>query len=149
MSQEDVEVVRRFEETMVAAIEAESSGAQGDFAAIFELVHEDIVIHGAPSLPHGAKRVGHKGFIELGESFGANWKFIETPTFTYRDAGDVVLLHATFRLESLTSGQQVPVDMIELHRVKDGKIIELTPFYRDTVPESAAAGMCTIISTAE
>ena len=98
MSQENVDVVRRFEEAMVAAIDNESSGGEGDFASILALLDEEVVIHGAASLPHGAEQVGHAGFFKLGELFSENWTFIEKPTFVYRDAGDVVLLHATFVL---------------------------------------------------
>ena len=148
MSQENVDVVRRFEEAMVAAIDNESSGGEGDFASILALLDEECVIHGAASLPHGAEQVGHAGFFKLGELFSENWTFIEKPTFVYRDAGDVVLLHATFVLESRVSGKRVPVEMVELHTVKNGKIVDLMPYYRDTVPEAEAAGMCKIISRA-
>ena len=35
--------------------------------------------------------------------------------------------------------------MVELLTVKNGKIVDLMPYYRDTVPEAEAAGMCEII----
>jgi ketosteroid isomerase-like protein len=146
MSQENVEVVRGFEESMVPSIQDQSSSGDGDFASILALLDEECAFRPPASLPHGGDWIGHEAFIKMGEKFGEAWNFIETPTFTFRDAGDIVLLHATFVLESRVTGKQVPIDMVELIKVKDGKIVELVPYYRDTVPQSEAAGMATTIS---
>lgn len=146
MSKENVEVVRKFEEAMVAALDAAATGGEADFDSILAMLDENIVIHGAASLPHGADQVGHAGFFKLGELFSESWTFVEKPTFIYRDAEDVVLLHATFELENRTSGKRVPVEMVELHTVKNGKIVDLMPYYRDTVPEAEAAGLVKVVS---
>jgi uncharacterized protein len=148
MSQENVEVVSRFEEMMVASIDDEATGGDGDFQSLLSMLDENVVMRPPGSLPHGGDWIGRDAIVRMGEKFGEAWTFIEKPTFTFRDAGDIVLLHATFVLESRVTGKQVPIDMVELITVKDGRIAELVPYYRDTVPQSEAAGMAKTVSRA-
>lgn len=141
MSQENVEVVRKFEESMVPSLAEEATSGEGDFQSILALLDTECVFRPPPSIPHGGDWIGHDGFVKMGEAFGEAWNMIEPPKFTFRDAGDIVLLHATFVLESRETGKRVPVEMVELITVSDGKIVELVPYYRDTVPLSEAAGI--------
>src|SRR5438445_8301860 len=101
MSQENVEVVRRFEESMVPSLEEEAASSEGDFAKILELLDPEVVFRPPPSVPHGGDWVGHDGFVRMGQAFGQAWNMVERPTFEYLDAGgERVVLIASFVLES-------------------------------------------------
>jgi hypothetical protein len=146
----NLEVVRQFEDSMVPSLEEEATSAGGDFAGILELLDPAVVFRPPPSLPHGGDWTGHNGFVKMGETFGEAWNMARAPTFEFFDVSDGrVLLTASFVLESRETGRTVPVEMVELITVRDGRIVELVPFYRDTVPIATAAGTIADVQRAE
>jgi ketosteroid isomerase-like protein len=143
MSQENVDVVIRFEESMVPSLETEDAdAAQTGFEKILALLDAEVVFRPPAALPHGGDWVGHDGFVRMGQVFAEAWEMVKAPDFQFMDGGgDRVVLIANFILKSRATGTQVPVDMVEVVTVRDGKIVELVPYYRDTVPLSLAAGL--------
>jgi ketosteroid isomerase-like protein len=143
MSQENVDVVIRFEQSMVPSLELEDAdAATAGFEKILALLDAEVVFRPPMSLPHGGDWTGHDGFVEMGQVFNGAWEMIEPPKFDFMDAGgDRVVLIAHFIIKSRETGTHVPVDMVEIVTVRDGKIVELVPYYRDTVPLSQAAGL--------
>lgn len=142
MSQANVDLVRRFEESMVPSLEEEDAAvAQSGFERILAMLDDQVVFRPPPSLPHGGDHVGHDGFVHMGQVFADAWEMVEAPSFDYIDAGgDRVVLTIAFVLRARATGAEVPVEMVEVVTVRDGKIVELVPYYRDTVPLARAAG---------
>ena len=60
--------------------------------------------------------------------------------FAVAAGGDGVITLASFTIESRHTGRSVPVRMVEVVTVRDGRIVDLDAYYRDTVPIIQAAG---------
>jgi len=142
MSQENVEIVKRFETMMVPSLEEEDeSAAQGGFEQILELLDENVAFRPTSVLPHGGDWIGHDGFMKMGEAFSKAWDLVDGVNFEYLDGGgDKVVILASFTITSRETGRSVPVRMVEIVTVRDGKITELVPYYYDTIPIVEAAG---------
>jgi ketosteroid isomerase-like protein len=143
LSQENVEIVRRFEEMMVPSLEQEdAAAARRRLEEILELLDPEVVFSPTTSIPgHGGTWVGHDGFVQMGEAFNRTWELPEGVQFEYLDAGDdKVVIIASFPLVNKETRQATHVDMVEIVTVRDGRITELVPYYYDTVRIVAAAG---------
>jgi ketosteroid isomerase-like protein len=142
MSQENVEVVRRFESLMVPSLEEEDASASDNrLRQVLDLLDPEVAFHATRSLPHGGDYVGHDSFLKMGEQFRELWNLGDGVELDYIDAGgDKVITLAAFTIESRRTGRSVPVQMVEVVTVRDGKITELVAYYFDTVPIVEAGG---------
>ncbi|MEU6008334.1 nuclear transport factor 2 family protein [Streptomyces sp. NPDC047453] len=98
----------------------------------FELVAEDFVANEPGSLPYRGQHHGPRGLRgllrQVNELFALS---IESVRVT--DAGpDRALADVGIRLASRTTGKQLGTRVLELYRVRDGKLVELDVFYQDT-----------------
>jgi ketosteroid isomerase-like protein len=130
---EALEVVKKFGQLMTRDLSDDGSTPEQRLAQIMELVHPDIKMPVAGSLPYGGMHIGHDGFLEMGADFAKTWVIIETGVeYVGMDDGRVaVFYNPTF--ESVETGRRVTFKMVEILVVKDGKIAELVPYYFDTV----------------
>jgi ketosteroid isomerase-like protein len=102
-------------------------------AEIVELVHPDIVVPVAGSLPFGGIHVGRGSFLAMGAEFAKTWVIVDSgPEIVGMDDGRVAVFDNPL-FESVATGRQVRFKMVEFLRVKDGKIAEIVPYYFDTV----------------
>lgn len=142
MSQENVEAVKQFEEMMVPSLQEEDEEtAKKRFAAILDLLDDEVAFVPCESMPHGGDYIGHEGFVKLGEAFSEAWDLPTGVDFQYLDGGgDKVVILARFDAVSKHTGKSVEFKMVEIITVRDGKILELVPYYYDTVPIKEACG---------
>jgi uncharacterized protein len=138
VSQENVEVVRRFEEVMV---DGGIGNPEERIEQALSLLDENVAFRPFPAMPgHGGDWIGHDGFLRMCEAYGSAWEPPEGVEFEYLDCGgETVVTLISFTSRSRISGREVPVRMIEVVTVRDGKIVELVPYYADTVPFVEAA----------
>jgi ketosteroid isomerase-like protein len=137
LSQENVEVVRRFESLMVAE-EAEAETADSAFVAdlvqqALQLLDENVAFRPFSGMPgHGGDWVGRDEFLKMCEAYGSAWEAPENVVTEYLDAGEEkVVVILAFDSRSRLTGRTVPVRMVEIITVRDGKITELVPYYHD------------------
>jgi ketosteroid isomerase-like protein len=142
LSQENVEVVRRFESLMVPSLaEEDPSEAEKRLQEILDLLDPEVAFHACPSLPHGGDYVGHDSFLKMGEQFRELWNTPGGVDLQYLDAGeDKVVTMASFTFESRHTGRSAPNRMVEIVTVRNGKIAELVAYYYDVVPVIEAGG---------
>jgi ketosteroid isomerase-like protein len=128
-----VEVVRKFGALMTRDLSDDGSPHEERLAEIMELVHPDIVVPVAGSLPFGGIHVGHDSFLAMGAEFAKTWVIIESEAeIVGMDDGRVAVFDSPL-FESVATGRQVRCTMVEFLRVKDGKIAEVVPYYFDTM----------------
>jgi len=130
------EVVRAFNEACL----------RGDWAALESLIDPDLEIHEAPSMPYGGTFRGLEGLRQLMGLARAVWTDLggdnRQPYKVFdlesTDDGDLVLMLG--KLDSRVGGGDTRMQMTiaEIHRVVDGRIVELTPHYWDTAAIAAA-----------
>jgi len=141
VSQENVDVVRRFEQLMVPALE-ESDAETSDrrLEQVKALLDPDVIFHASPTIPHGGTYRGYEAFFKMGEQFRDLWDISPGVELEYIDGGgDRVITIAKWTGISKLTGRAVPVDMIEVLTIKDGRIKELRAYYEDTAALSEAA----------
>ena len=142
MSKENVEVVKRFESLMVPSLEErDATVAEGGFDQVLALLDPQVAFHASPSIPHGGDYIGHDRFLRMCDQFRELWNLVGAVDLEYLDAGDDrVITLASFTAESRHTGRSVPIRMVEVVTVRNGKITELVAYYYDTVPIIEAGG---------
>jgi uncharacterized protein len=141
VSQENVDIVKRFEALMVPSLEeADNEAAQRRQEEILSILDPEVVFFATPSLPHGGTYVGHDAFFKMGEQFRDLWDIADGVQLEYIDGGgDRVITLASWTAVSRHTSRLVPVRMVEVVTVRDGRIKELRAYYEDTVPLIEAA----------
>ncbi|WP_205698780.1 nuclear transport factor 2 family protein [Conexibacter sp. SYSU D00693] len=95
------------------------------------LLAGDVTVHEPESLPYGGDHRGPDAFAAmLGQIAGAYR--VRLDGHELHDAGDVVVAHVRCRMTSRTTGRELDVPIIELYRVRDGRILALDAFPKDT-----------------
>lgn len=103
----------------------------GDREGALALLHPDVRVEQPPSLPHGGTHVGLSGMATMGEAFAAHWtRTIEEPR--HLACGDTVVQITRQTWSSLATGRAATVDVVELLKVVDGRVVEIRVFPQDT-----------------
>jgi ketosteroid isomerase-like protein len=141
MSEENVDVVKRFEQLMVPALdESDAHASEQRLEEIKAILDPDVVFYASPAIPHGGTYRGYDAFFKMGEQFRNLWDISAGVEIRYIDGGgDIVITLAKWTGISKLTGKSVPVDMVEVLTIKDGRIKELRAYYEDTVILSEAA----------
>lgn len=142
MSQDNVEIVRRFQQLMVQSYAQEDRTPVGGWGSVLELLDPAISVPVCPSLPHGGHWVGHDGYLKMIDQV-TKWRKTSGGRRSSRilDAGDDhVLLVITFESQSVKTGRGFPIRMVELYTLRSGKITELVPYDWDIAPMLGAEG---------
>ena len=117
---EPVEVVARWQER---------AWSDCDLSAVDELVAEPFVRHG----PTGTATRTHE---ELKKDLRQYRRALGKPTITVHGRvadGDRVWSHVTLRGASIDSGELRTVERLQIHRVADGRIVEVWSLYATDV----------------
>lgn len=118
----------------LAVIEAFSAAVlAGDGEAAARLAHEDIVVQQADGLPYGGTHRGLGGFYAMLQSMQQAWRDLKIiPLGVIGDpAGNEFAIRA--RVEGLAhDGTLMACEVLERWVLRDGRIAEIWPFYRDT-----------------
>ena len=107
------------------------SGA-GDWEAVDEYMSDDLVIVEAESLPYGGLYPGRTALRDLFAKVMAYWidPSIEMHAITAGEDRGVGL--PTLHVTSRQTGRRLALDIAETFRFRDGKLIEIKPYYFDT-----------------
>ena len=118
MSQENVEIVRRVNEQVLAT---------GELA--LDLMHEDITVLDYDAPDQNEYR-GHAGVAQWLEEWGAAWSAWTFEPEQYIDAGDLVVVFT--RTTATGRGSGVELDRKEgvVYKLRDGKITNIE-YYND------------------
>lgn len=100
---------------------------------LIELVDKDaLCVIEAPSLPFGGDYQGLRGMKALGEGLGATFSKFRMEYVQCVGSGDMVVVEAVMHFTTRATGQEISMPILEIVRFKDGKIVELKPYYFDT-----------------
>jgi len=105
----------------------------GNPDGFFAAVTEETEFHEAPSLPYGGVYRGvegvKRGVMKL--MFGA-WEDFTFQILQYGAGGDLVYVHVMISGVGRKTGKSFSMPIVEMWRLKDGKVTEVRPFYFDT-----------------
>ena len=103
----------------------------GDRDGARALLHPDLRIEQPGSLPHGGAHHGPEGMEAMGAEFAAHWERTIGEA-DVRSCGDTAVQVTTQTWTATTTGRSATVDVVELFRVADGRIVEIRVFQQDT-----------------
>lgn len=102
-----------------------------DLDAACGLLADDVVVDEANSLVFGGERTGIDGFRSMIADLMGAYR-VRLGDHVVRDAGDVVLVTLTARLESRRTGQAGEMTVVDIYTVENGRIARIDVFYKDT-----------------
>lgn len=118
----------------LAVIHAFSAAVtDGDGEAVARFAHPDLVVQQAAGLPYGGTHRGLDGFFAMLGQMQQAWRELKiSPLGVIGDpSGEVFALHALVEGRA-HDGPPMASEVFERWVVRDGKVAEIWPFYRDT-----------------
>lgn len=133
MQSEAKRVVQAFEDA------CERAFTGGSMEDVFELLDPEVVIHEVDSVPYPGTFRGHEGFVQVGGGFQAAWEMVGPLRYTLiGDADeDKVVSIVQVDVKSRATGRPFDLRMTEIYTVRDGRIVDIDMYYRDTAAMAA------------
>jgi ketosteroid isomerase-like protein len=127
--QANIDLIRRFYDLAL--------GGRADAAA--ELLDDErLVIHEPAGLPYGGEYYGIQGWRDCSGLENELVQHELLSPIAYAGVGeDLVLMRVRVKFTSRATGRSTETDVVELLRVRDGKIVEFDVYYK--APEDVAA----------
>jgi ketosteroid isomerase-like protein len=122
MSRSNKDIVREFMAT----------ARTGDVAALRSLFHPEFRIVEADGLPYGGTRHGVEGLLGLVHEVFSTWKDCSVQVQQLVAEDDCVIVLAEMTGVGRADPTPFCVPIAELYRIRDGRIVEIRPFYFDT-----------------
>jgi ketosteroid isomerase-like protein len=112
--------------------------AHNDLSGIAAIFHPDIVVHEPASLPYAGDWRGHESLGLLFKSMHEVWSFINVEDMRATIDGETLFMFCTLVTTARKSGKEIRQPFAEVLKIKDGLVVEGTPFYYDTATICAA-----------
>lgn len=125
---------RSFCETFLAAMGA------GDYATLGTMLAPGFVVHEAQGLPYAGSFHGLDGWKDLAGRVRRTWSGLRVIPLEIHDAGEVIVLRLHLTGRGRETGIELDTTVLELWRLQDGKLLEILPYYWDTLHAAMAAG---------
>lgn len=112
-----------------------------DFGAVASVIHPDVVVLSAASLPYGGEWRGVEQFERFLKAFGAAWEELEVQDPTFMEFGDdAVIALLTMKAKARKTGETLHAPLCQINRFRDGLLAEVRPFYWDTAETNRVLG---------
>lgn len=120
------------QETLALVEKLYAQSGADDWEAIDEYMSDDLVIVEAESLPYGGLYPGRTALRDLFAKVMSYWidPSIDIHAITAGQDRGVGLL--TLNVTSPRTGRRLALDIAETFRFRDGKLVEIKPYYFDT-----------------
>jgi len=117
----------------VAVMKAIFAGAHaGDWPAVEALMHDDFVIVEAASMPYPGEFRGKDALQRVLGIVRDTWADLKITPQGMISGGDLVVVSVQLSGRSVRTGEAFDMPLLERWRVRDGKAVEVWPFYFDT-----------------
>ena len=128
MPEDNVAVVRAFTDAL----------RSGDIRACAALLDDSNVFSEAASLPFGGDYVGAEGFRRMLGAVSRDFR-VELDPPEIAGTGDWVAVVVRGTFTSRATRRSMPVDCVDIYRVRDGKIVRVDVHYKEP---AALAALC-------
>jgi ketosteroid isomerase-like protein len=113
--------------------------SDADGAAAFDGIFDaDAVIHQPAGLPYRGDWRGLDGVTRMFKAMREIWSDMQMADIEATMSGDLLFMTGRLTLESRATGKTIVQPFAEVLRLKDGKLLDGTPFYYDTAEIQAA-----------
>lgn len=94
-------------------------------------VHPDFVVRESAALPYAGIYKGVEGFRGLVRTVFTRFHRLNAEPGNYMEGDDYVAAIVSLRGKGKQTGGNFETSVVELFRFKDGKVIEISPYYWD------------------
>ena len=108
------------------------AGTAGDLERMLRHIDPGFICYEAPSLPYGGEYHGPEGLSRLFTAVFSRFDAFKVEVKELLDAGPTVVVIINLRVTLKGSGRTVEMPVVEIWRLREGKVVELRPFYWDT-----------------
>ena len=109
---------------------------RADFAKLAPYFAADVALHRAEGLPYGGTWPGHEGMERFFTAMGRTWEVFAIADQWFLSTGEPLVVLTHVRARSRLTGRQIDFPIVRTVGVRDGRISEIRPFYRDTAASS-------------
>jgi ketosteroid isomerase-like protein len=114
----------------------------GDLApadALFDF--DNLVLHEPEGLPYGGTYHGRQGLLDGIAAINSVWKRVRFSDLRYSVGDDLAIVHLTMTAISRATGKELSMPVCEVWRFRNGKVIDVAPFYWDTHTARGVIGL--------
>ncbi|GLW08206.1 ketosteroid isomerase [Microtetraspora sp. NBRC 13810] len=134
-------VLERFYAAEAAYVAAGGFGRAG-YDEVAACLDPEVVLYQAPGLPFTGSGTwrGHDGMERFLAAFGEVWESMEFLEQEHWGDDDTVVVRNRLRFRARATGREVDTEIVQVIRVRGGRMLECRPFYWDP---AAVVGACT------
>ncbi|MFF5125843.1 nuclear transport factor 2 family protein [Streptomyces syringium] len=125
--------------------EAKYLAAGGPGEAPFDLLApyfaSDVVLHQAEALPYGGTWHGHAGLTRFFLAMSDVWESFDMVDQKFLATGETAVVLTQVQARARATGRELAFPILQTITVRDGRIVEVRPFYWDT---AAIADACAV-----
>ena len=110
----------------------------GDIAGALSALHDDVVVHEAESLWYPGDWKGLEGFGRVIELMTAKVD-LKVHGYEVFDADTRTVMNAQVTFTSKATGRTLDMSIVEIYQARDGKLIDMDIYYKDTAAVIALA----------
>jgi len=108
-----------------------ASAVAQDWEEFEQYLHPEFVIRESAALPYAGDYRGAKGFSDLVRTVFTYFSWLEVEPGYYMEGDEHVTAIVNLKGKGKKTGQDFQTTVLELFRFKDGKVIEILPYYWD------------------
>jgi uncharacterized protein len=108
------------------------NGLLGRWDIVRQYVSDDLVMHVPPGLPFGRDYCGWDGYLQVFKELGAFFVDLKSSETELASVADKVIVMASLSGRVRSSGKPISFPITAIWQLKDGKVIDIVPFYYDT-----------------
>ncbi|MFC4910575.1 nuclear transport factor 2 family protein [Actinomadura gamaensis] len=137
-------VMRKFYEAEAAYVAAGGYG-KASYEEVAEYLDPEVVLYQAPGMPFSGTGEwrGHDGMEQFMAAFSDCWESMEFLGQEHWGDGDTVVVSNRVRFRAKATGRDVETRILQMIKVRGGRMLECRPFYWDP---SAIAEACAVPS---
>ncbi len=114
--------------------------SEENWKAVAECLDPEFVLYQAASLPFAGEWRGRDGFRAWMRAMADNFTSFKGRDARVITSGDTVIVVLTLVGEARKTGQHIETPLVQVNKVRGGRMLEVRPFYWDTAATSAALG---------
>lgn len=132
-------VLTEFYEAERTYMAAGGSAGGASFNAMAATLDPDVALHQSPDLPFGGEYIGHKRYQEWADAMSAIFDKVDAQNPEFLEKDDTVVIVCTLVTRIRATREDMKLPMVQIVKVKSGKITEFRPFYWNVPAYVAAA----------
>ena len=134
------DVTERFYTAEAAYMNAGGADAGASFTDMAATLDPHVVLHQSPDLPWGGTFHGHAGYADWARQMSRAFDRLAVNDTHWFEDGDTAVITCRLVTRARASGETLDLPMVQIVRVRNGRIVEFRPFYWNVPAYREAVG---------